>query len=121
MWQLFTLAGTIYEITTEEGSEIGCIADEACFDLVNVSVRAGVAPAAFAAKVISAIVNLQYEEYRSLIRTIASARSWAPAYIFQLRVLLQQSLTLHPEGGSSSKFHRDLQYALKELDLGSQG
>ncbi|WP_454740037.1 hypothetical protein [Cupriavidus necator] len=50
MWEFFALAGTVYERTTEEEWEVSGIFDEACRDLVKVSIQAGVEPAVFATK-----------------------------------------------------------------------
>jgi hypothetical protein len=96
MWQLFTLAGTIFERTTEEGWEVSCVFDEACSDLVRVSVDADVGPMEFATKVVAAITSEQYGEYRALIRVIASAQPWAPAYVSGLKVLLHRLLEESP-------------------------
>jgi hypothetical protein len=117
MWQLFTLAGTIFERTTEEGWEVSCIFDQACSDLVDLSVNADVEPAIFAEKVVAAIVTNNYGEYRALIRAIASAQPRAPAYGSELKNSLQRLLDKPP--GSKNilnserrVFHR----ALLELD-----
>ncbi|MPW22242.1 hypothetical protein GCT13_36800 [Paraburkholderia sp. CNPSo 3157] len=114
MWQLFTLAGTIFERTTEEGWEISCVFDEACSDLVTVSVDAEVEPMEFATKVVAAITSGQYGEYRALIRAIASAQPWAPAYVSDLKVLLHRLLEEPPDPNSERS--RDLRRALQELD-----
>ncbi|WP_233860273.1 DUF6880 family protein [Paraburkholderia sp. HD33-4] len=114
MWQLFALAGTIFERTTEEGWEISCVIDEACSDLVKVSVDSDVEPVEFATKVVAAIISDQYGEYRALIRAIASAQPWAPAYVSGLKVLLQRLLEELP--GPNSDHSRDFQRALRELN-----
>ncbi|BFG80419.1 hypothetical protein PTKU46_84530 [Paraburkholderia terrae] len=114
MRQLFTLAGTIFERTTEEGWEASCVFDEACSHLVSVSVDADVEPVDFATKVVAAIISNHYGEYRALIRAIASAQPWAPAYVSDLKVLLQRLLEEPP--GPNSEHSRDLQRALQELD-----
>ncbi|KVD77431.1 DUF6880 family protein [Burkholderia ubonensis] len=117
MWQLFELAGTVFERTIEEGWEVSCVFDEACSDLVKVSADAGVEPMVFATKVVTAIISEQYGEYRALIPAIASAQLWAPAYVSEVKALLQRSLDeqLALKGGSNSERSRDLQYALREL------
>ncbi|BCG01620.1 hypothetical protein PPGU19_061880 (plasmid) [Paraburkholderia sp. PGU19] len=74
--------------TTEEGWEVICVFDEACSDLVRASVDADVEPVELATKVVAAIISDQYGEYRALIRAIASAQPWAPAYVSDLKVLL---------------------------------
>ncbi|AXF06256.1 DUF6880 family protein [Paraburkholderia hospita] len=114
MWQLFTLAGTIFERTTEEGWEVSRVVDEACSDLVRVSVDAGVEPMEFSMKVVAAIISEQYGEYRALIRAIASAQPWARAYVSDLKVLLHRLLE-EPPGPNSERF-RDLRRSLQELD-----
>ncbi|WP_007740207.1 DUF6880 family protein [Paraburkholderia hospita] len=114
MWQLFTLAGTIFEHTTEEGWEASCVFDEACSNLVRVSVDADVEPVDFATKIVAAIISDHYGEYRALIRVIASAQAWAPAYVADLTVLLRRLLEEPP--GPNSEHSRDLQRALQELD-----
>ncbi len=44
MWQVFTLAGSIFERTTDEGWEASCVFDQACSDLVSLTVAAKVEP-----------------------------------------------------------------------------
>ncbi len=63
------------------------IFDEACSDLVRLSIHAGVEPAVFATKVVAALNSNQYGEYRALMQAIASAEMWAPAYVSQLKAL----------------------------------
>uniref|UniRef100_UPI003FA4C26D DUF6880 family protein n=1 Tax=Cupriavidus necator TaxID=106590 RepID=UPI003FA4C26D len=95
MWEFGALADTVYERTTEEGWEISVIFDEACSDLVklSISLHAGVEPAVFATKVVAALNrNRRYGEYRALIQAIASAETWAPAYVSQLKALLKSTL-----------------------------
>jgi hypothetical protein len=114
MWRLFTLAGTVFEHTTEEGWEASCVFDEACSDLVRVSVDADVEPVDFATKVVAAIISDHYGEHRALIRVTASAQPWTPAYVSDLKVLLRRLLEELP--GPNSEHSRDLQRALQELD-----
>jgi hypothetical protein len=114
MWQLFTLAGTIFERTTEEGWEVSCVFDEACSDLVRVSVDADVEPMEFTMKVVAAIASEQYGEYRALIRAIASAQPWAPAYVSDLKALLHRLLEEPPSPNSERS--RDLRHVLQEFD-----
>jgi hypothetical protein len=119
MWQFFSLAGTVYERTTEDGSEISRVFDQACADLLKVTVDAEVEPKLFAAKVVSAISSNQYGEYSALIPAIASAQPWALAYVSQVRALLQRLLDDDPPGptGSLSGDRRQLlQRALRDLD-----
>jgi hypothetical protein len=117
MWQLFTLAGTIFERTTEEGWEVSCIFDQACSDLVDLSVNADVEPAIFAEKVVAAIVTDNYGEYRALIPAIASAQPRAPAYGSELKNSLQRLLDKPPGSKNSlNSERRDLHRALLELD-----
>ncbi|TPQ26386.1 DUF6880 family protein [Cupriavidus pinatubonensis] len=92
MWEFLALAETVYERTTEEGWEISAIFDEACSDLVKLSIDAGVEPAVFAAKIIAALNSNQYGEYRTLIQAIGSAETWAPAYVSRLKALLESTL-----------------------------
>lgn len=92
LWELVALAEIVYERTTEEGWDISVIFDEACSDLVKLSIHAGVEPAVFATKVVAALNSNQYGEYRALIQAIASAETWAPAYVSQLKALLKSSL-----------------------------
>lgn len=95
MWEFVALADTVYERTTEEGWEISVIFDEACSDLVklSISLHAGVEPAVFATKVVAALNrNRRYGEYRALMQAIASAETWAPAYVSQLKALLKSKL-----------------------------
>jgi hypothetical protein len=114
MWQLFALAGSIFERMAEEGWEVSCVFDEACSDLVKISVDADVEPVEFATKVVTSIISEQYGEYRALIRAIASAQPWAPAYVSDLKVLLQRLLDKPP--GPNSERSSYLQRALQELD-----
>ncbi|MBP0620940.1 DUF6880 family protein [Cupriavidus consociatus] len=92
MWDFIALAETVYERTTEDGWEISVIFDEACADLVKLSIHAGVKPAVFATKVVAALNSNQYGEYRALMQAIASAEMWAPAYVSQLKVLPKSTL-----------------------------
>jgi hypothetical protein len=118
MWQMFTLAGTIFERTTEEGWEVSCIFDQACSDLVDLSINADVEPAIFAEKVVAAIVTNNYGEYGALIRAIASAQPRAPAYGSELKNSLQRLLD-KPHGSKNSpdsERGRALHRALLELD-----
>lgn len=119
MWQLFTLAGTVYDRTTEEGWEISQVFGQACADLVKVSVDAEVDPKLFATKVVSAISTDQYGEYSALIPAIASAQPWATAYVYEIRILLQRLLDDPPgsNGGPDSERSRVLLRALRELDF----
>lgn len=113
MWQLFTLAETIFECTTEEGWEVNCVFDDACFDLVRVSVDAAVESMEFAAKVVAAITSEQYGEYCALIQAIASAQPWASAYGSDLNVLLHRLLGESPDPASDRS--RNFRRALQEL------
>ncbi|MBB5445633.1 MULTISPECIES: DUF6880 family protein [unclassified Paraburkholderia] len=118
MWQFFTLAGTVYERTTEEGWEVSRVFDQACADLVRVSVDAEVEPKLFAARVVSAISSNDYAEYSALIPAIAFAQPWASAYVSEIRALLQRLLDdpRGPNGSPNSEHSRILQRALRELD-----
>ena len=118
MWQLFTLAGTVYERTTEEGWEVGRVFDQACADLVKVSVDAEVEPKLFAEKVVSAIGSNAHGEYSALIPAISSAQPWASAYFVDIRALLQRLLDEPPglNGSTNSERCRLLRRALRELD-----
>ncbi|MDR5806341.1 DUF6880 family protein [Caballeronia sp. LZ001] len=118
MWRLFTLAGTIFERTTEEGCELSCIFDKACFDLVDLSVKADVEPAIFAERVVAAIVTNNYGEYRALIRAIASAQPRAPAYGSELKNSLQRSLD-KPSGSVNSLDSKRRVFHQALLELGS--
>jgi hypothetical protein len=91
MWQIFTLAGTLFERTTEEGWEVSRVFDQACSDLVKMSVKANVAPKVFAVKVVAAISSNHYGEYGALIRAI-SAQPSASAYVCEIRNVLQRLL-----------------------------
>ena len=68
MWRFFTLAGTIFERTSEEGWEISDVFDRACSDLIKLSIDTSVEPVQFATKVGAAIISNHYGEYRALIR-----------------------------------------------------
>jgi hypothetical protein len=68
----------------------------------------------FVTKVIAAIISDRYGEYGALIRAIASAQACAPAYVSDLKVLLQRLLEESP--GPISERSKDLQRALQELD-----
>uniref|UniRef100_UPI003F494511 DUF6880 family protein n=1 Tax=Cupriavidus yeoncheonensis TaxID=1462994 RepID=UPI003F494511 len=119
MWEFFALAGNVYERTTEEGWEISSIFDEACSDLVKVSVQADVEPALFATRVVAALISDQYGEYRALIGAIASAEPWAPTYSAQLTALLKRCLEEQPatRDGSNGTTDCRLQHALRELGV----
>lgn len=114
MWQFFTLAGTIYERTTEEGWEVGRVFDQACADLVKVIVDAEVVPKLFAEKAVSSISSNQYGEHRALIPEIASAQPWVSAYVVEIRTLLQRLLDEPP--GPNGERSRVLRRALRDLD-----
>ena len=118
MWQIFSLAGPIFERTIEEGWEVSCVFERACSDLVKVSVNAGVDSATFAKQVVAAILSDGYGEYGALIRAIASAQPCVPAYVSELSVLLQQLLDESPaaHGSLTSEHSRVLQRALRELN-----
>lgn len=98
MWEFLALAETVYERTTEEGWEISVIFDEACSDLVKLSIHAAVEPAVFATKVVAALNSNQYGEYRALIPAIASAETWAPGYVSHQKALLDR-MSCAPERG----------------------
>ncbi|HEX7684050.1 MAG TPA: hypothetical protein VF446_11045 [Trinickia sp.] len=117
MWQLFTLAGSVYDRTTEEGWEVGQVFDQACADLVKVSVDAEVEPKLFAAKVVSAISSDGYGEYSVLIPAIASAQPWASTYVSELKVLLLRLLDEPPgpSGRRNGEVSHVLRRALREL------
>lgn len=121
MWQFFTLAGTVYERTTEEGWEVSLVFDQACADLVKMSVDAEIEPKLFATKVVSAISSNHYSEYSALIPAIASAQPWASAYVSEFRALLQRLLDEQPgpSGSTNSERSRVLRHALRELDFHS--
>jgi len=68
----------------------------------------------FATKVVAAIISDHYGQYGALIRAIASAQPWAPAYVSDLKVLLRRLLGEPP--GPNSERSSDLQRALLELD-----
>ena len=119
MWQLFTLAGTVYDRTTEEGWEVSQVFDQACADLVKVSVDAEVEPKLFAAKVVSAISSDGYGEYSVLIPAIASAQPWASTYVSEIKALLLRLLD-EPPGPSvrtNGEVSHVLRRALRELDF----
>jgi hypothetical protein len=119
MWQLFTLAGTVYNRTSEEGWEVSQVFDHACADLVKVSVDAEVDPKLFATKVVSAISTGQYGEYSALIPATASAQPWATAYVSEIKALLLRLLD-EPFGSSGStngEHGHVLRRALRELDF----
>lgn len=117
MWQLFTLVGTLLERTTEEGWEFSLVFDQACSDLVKMSVDADVEPKAFAKKVVAAISSNHYGEYGALIRTIA-AQSCASAYVSEIKDLLQRLLDEPPgpNGSPNSERGNVLRRILRELD-----
>ena len=121
MWQLFTLAGAVYERTIEEGWQVSQVFDQACADLVKLSVDAEVDPKLFATKVVSAISSDQYGEYSALIPAIASAQPWATAFVSEIRALLQRLLDdpRGPSDNANSEHSRILQHALSELDSSS--
>lgn len=118
MWQVFALAGTLFERTTAEGWEVSGVFDLACADLVKVNVDADVAPGVFATRVVAAISSNRYGEYRALIRAIASAQPQASAYVSELKVLLHRLLGKSHGQYDSPNSERDhvLQCALGELD-----
>ncbi|SMF05003.1 hypothetical protein SAMN06295900_102120 [Trinickia caryophylli] len=117
MWQLFTLAGTLFERTTEEGWEVSLVFDQACSDLVKMSVDADIEPKMVAKKVVAAISSNHYGEYGALIRAIA-ARSCASAYVSEIRNSLQRLLDEPPlpNGGPNSERGHVLRRTLRELD-----
>ncbi|KWF37659.1 hypothetical protein WT56_02880 [Burkholderia pseudomultivorans] len=121
MWQFFTLAGTLFERTTEEGWEVSRVFDQACADLVKMSVDAEIEPKLFAAKVVSAISSNHYGEYSALIPAIASAQPWAAAYVSEIRALLQRLPDEQPgpSGSTNSERSRVLRHALRKLDFPS--
>ena len=121
MWQFFTLAGTVYERTTEEGWEVSRVFDQACADLVKMSVDAEIEPKLFAAKVVFAISSNHYGEYSALIPAIASAQPWASAYGYEIRALLQRLLDEQPGPSASTNSERSrvLRHALRQLDFPS--
>lgn len=120
MWQFFTLAGTLFDRTTEEGWEVSRIFDQACSDLVKTSVDADVEPKVFAMKVVAAISSNHYGEYGALIRAIA-AQPCASAYVFEIKSLLQRLLDEPPgpNGSPNSERGHVLRRALRELDAPS--
>ncbi|MBU6489360.1 MAG: hypothetical protein KGQ57_16290 [Burkholderiales bacterium] len=121
MWQFFTLAGTLFDRTTEEGWEVSQVFDQACADLVKMSVDAEIEPKLFAAKVVSAISSNRYGEYGALIPAIASAQPGASAYVSEIRALLQWLLDEPPglNGSTDSERSRVLRRALRELEFPS--
>jgi hypothetical protein len=121
MWQLFTLAGTVYNRTSEEGWEVSQVFDHACADLVKVSIAAEVDPKLFATKLVSAISSAQYGQYSALIPAIASAEPWAPTYVSEIKALLLRSLDepTGPNGSKNSERSRVLRRALRDLDPAS--
>ncbi|AGK48733.1 hypothetical protein BTI_1409 [Burkholderia thailandensis MSMB121] len=121
MWQFFTLAGTLFERTTEEGWEVSRVFDQACADLVKMGVDAEIEPKLFAAKVVSAISSNHYGEYSALIPAIASAQPWAAAYVSEIRALLQRLPDEQPgpSGSTNSERSRVLRHALRKLDFPS--
>ena len=118
MWQFFKLARTVYERTTEEGWEVSRVFEEACADLVRVSVDAEVEPKLFATKVVSAISSNDYAEYGALIPAIASAQPRASAYVSELKVLLRRLLEEppRPKAIRNGEHNHVLWRALHELD-----
>jgi hypothetical protein len=74
-------------VRPKRGGKSAAFSTGACSDLVTVSVDADVEPMEFATKVVAAITSGQYGEYRALIRAIASAQPWAPAYVSDLEGL----------------------------------
>jgi hypothetical protein len=68
----------------------------------------------FTMKVVAAIASEQYGEYRALIRAIASAQPWAPAYVSDLKALLHRLLEEPPSPNSERS--RDLRHVLQEFD-----
>ena len=118
MLQLFTLAGTLYDRTTEEGWEVGRVFDQACADLVKGIVAAEVEPKLFAEKAVSAIGANQYGEYKALIPAIALAQPWASAYVAEIRALLQRLLDEPPgpNGRPNDERSSVLRRALRDLD-----
>ncbi len=121
MWQIFTLAGSIFERTTEDGWEASCVFDQACTDLVTLSVAAKVEPAVFARKVTAAIIAEQYGEYGTLIQVIASAQQLAPAYASELKIVLEQQLNelRGPASSQNSEHGHVLWRALRGLESAS--
>lgn len=117
MWQLFTLAGTLFERTTEEGREVSLVFDQACSDLVKMSVDADIEPKVFAKKVVAAMSSNHYGEYGALIRAIA-AQSCASAYVSEIKDLLQRLLDEPPRlnGSPNSERGHTLRRTLRELD-----
>ena len=117
MWQIFTLAGTLFERTTEEGWEVSRVFDQACSDLVEMSVDADVEPKVFAVKVVAAISSNRYGEYGALIRAI-SAQPCASSYVCEIRNLLQRLVgePPGPNGSPNSERGHVLRRALHELD-----
>jgi hypothetical protein len=118
MGQFFELARTIFERTTEEGWEVSQVFDRACCDMVNLSVNADIEPVVFARKVVAAIISDQYGEYGALVPAIASVQPPAPAYVYELKALLQRLQDQPPGGmdGSYAEHGHVLQRALRELD-----
>ena len=119
MWKFFELAKTIFERTSEEGWEVSCVFDEACSELIKVSAHAGIEPTVFAEEVLGPVSSNEYGQYNALVRAIAAAQPWAPAYLSQLNVLLQQSLDKQPriKDGTSGSHSLKLQRTLQELSI----
>jgi hypothetical protein len=119
MWKFFRLAETVFERTSEEGWEVSCVFDEACCDLIKVSAHAGIEPGVFAEEVLVAVTSNEYGQYSALVRAIAAAEPWAPAYPSQLKALVQQSLDKQPriKDGTSGSHSLELQRILQELSI----
>jgi hypothetical protein len=119
MWKFFELAKTIFERTSEEGWEVSCVFDEACSDLIKVSAHAGIEPTVFAEEVLVALTSNEYGQYNALVRAIAAVEPWAPAYLSQLKVLLQQYLDKQPtiKDGTSGSRSLEFQRILQELAI----
>lgn len=69
--------------------------------------------------VLGALTSNEYGQYNALVRAIAAAQPWAPAYLSQLKVLLQQSLDKQPriKDGTSGSRSRELQRILQQLSI----
>lgn len=115
MCRFFTLAGTVYERTTEEGREVGRVFDQTCADpRQSDRRRRGRAEAVCRESPVSAVSSNQYEEHRALIPAIALAQPWASAYVVEIRALLQRLLGEPP--GPNGECSRVLRRALRDLD-----
>uniref|UniRef100_UPI003BEF0376 DUF6880 family protein n=1 Tax=Burkholderia arboris TaxID=488730 RepID=UPI003BEF0376 len=112
LWLWFTLAGAIADRTTEECWEIHRSCEQACIDVVRLSVEAGIEPAVLIIQMADAIEVEHADEYGALPRAVVALGSSAPAYLAQFKAALQQLLGAWDANRTRRETLRALQQAL---------